>query len=286
MLNVFSRHTQQPSDDAIQILQSSLDKANKGERVSSSNLNKLLKSLNNSSKEISYPQFKEAKGIINNLKGILRKQNSNQFGKKIDKIYDASQKTLGKLSDAGKAERADAYKESIGVGVKEAVKLIKEGIPFLIKKRAKAESRLNKNIDRLPAGKIKDEAIKIANKRQWDLFGRTTAITYNLFPYTTEKVDTGKGYSRMQEKVPPEQNTWVGLEQLGESLEKAERVLSQAQSYISHEDNFKFNAPEDTGNIKLTKHQKALQWFTSKLSLDIENDERRKESIEKHNAGK
>lgn len=86
MNSILSYSSRNSSVDTLQAFQNAIDKANKNERVSTSDLKVLLKSVKNSTENMSHSQLGKVNKNVAELCNILREQNSRVYSKKYEKI--------------------------------------------------------------------------------------------------------------------------------------------------------------------------------------------------------
>lgn len=260
MSDIFSCFTRQSSVDTLQAFQNTIDKANKEGRVSSSNLNNLLKTIKNSSEQLTLNQYRKIQDNVSSLDSLLKNQRSNLHPEKNAKITEAFTQASQKLNPDARIERTNEAKQAYTAVINQALESIKQALPSLKSRANKASYAVDSTIARLPTPESQQKAREIISSENFSAFGKDTAITDRLFPSRTEQVERHNGY-RSQKFDHPNKSTWTSLQSLGERQAAAKEVLSQATKFLNHRDNFTFNKPENTGKLELTAHQQALLNF-------------------------
>lgn len=260
MSGIFSCFTRQSSVDTLQVFQHSIDKANKDGRVSSSNLHNLLKSVKNSPEPLTLKQYRKIQDIVGSLDSLLANQHSNLHAEKSTKITEAYKQASQNLNPDARIARTIEAKQAYTNMIDQGLENIKQALPGLESRVQNASYKVDSTIAQLPTLKAQQEARRIISSEHFSAFGKDTAITSNLFPSSTKKVETLNG-NRYQKFEAPGKSTWTSLEDLGKKEAIARTALNKAKTFQNHRDNFTFNKPDNTGKLELTAHQQNLLNF-------------------------
>lgn len=260
MRGIFSCFTRQSPVNTLQAFQNTIDKANKNGRVSSSNLNNLLKIVKTSPEQLTLNQYRKIQDNVNSLDSLLKTQRSNLHTEKDAKITEAFTRASQKLNPDAKIERANEAKQAHTSVINLALGIIKQALPNLEKHANNARSEVDTTIALLPTLKSQQKAREIISRKNFSAFGKDTAITDSLFPSRTEQVERRNGY-RSQKFDHPDKSTWTSLNSLSMRQAVAKGSLRRAIAFLNHQDNFTFDTPDNTGKLELTAHQQALLNF-------------------------
>lgn len=233
MSSIFSCFTRQSSVDTLQAFQKSVDKTDKDNRVSSSNLNNLLKDVKNSPKQLTFAQYKEIKKHVASLDVRLGNQHSNLYEKKDAKISKALELAISKLTPSAQSERA---RENIQAQVDEA----KKSLPTLEKNVLEAENKLKSSVENLPTAESQKKAWKYISDGNYSMFSKDAAIADKFFPTHTKQVERGNGSVIRNQKFEHSGKTaWAAIhkwcinyENENNSLQNAKKVIAENKTTL------------------------------------------------------
>ncbi|QUG75161.1 hypothetical protein GKQ23_09235 [Erwinia sp. E602] len=253
-----------------EIINSIADKVSSKSRVSTNNLQKLLKTIKNTPEGFSCNEYKKTREKLYKMADILEKQNSKKYEKKSLVLNNACNLLEKKLSPEGIADRVKVAKDSFTKEINEAVKTIKNKMEVIKGKANSFEEELNKTIESLPSKESKEEAIKNINKRSLSIFRENSATTRRLFPSTLVKVE--REYSlQNQRHNHRDLNKWTSIPHISEQLKDAKNLLNKAEGYISDSRNLEFNQPDEVGRFDRTTHQTDLVKFAAEINDHVNN---------------
>lgn len=281
MGSIYSSITPQPSINTQQAFKNSNHKAKKIERVSHSNLNNLVKTVNNCPAQLTFVQYLGILCHSRSLDYILNKQCSKQFDKKNAKIIEALTKAEQQLTFNAVIEHTAWEKQVHSTQINEVLKNTKQVhtdeinqaleniskiIPGLESRANKASDEVKSTIANLCQLKSRQKARDIISRKCFSEFSKFSAITHSLFPSYMEEIEGPDGCLRWQEFSHPNAATWLSLNSLGRQQAAAQEAVNIAPTLINHPDNFVFNEPDSTGMFMLTQHQQALLDFANAIS--------------------
>nr|WP_318381773.1 hypothetical protein [uncultured Enterobacter sp.] len=264
-MHIFSSSSKNTQVDFHTLLTNTCQKSENKSRVSTSQLNTLLKSIKNSPENFSLQDFKKTHTNITKLVGIINQQNSHALtlkGNKISELYTLSQQ---KLSPEARSERQTNLTKNLTNKITHALDTIASNMDKLERNVSAAQIDIRNTVYSLPTKESQIKATFIIENRNYSLFGKDTAITNSLFPARWESVEREYGY-RQQKFDHPSKETWVSLKSQGEALDKANKMVARAHSFLQSPNNLVFDAPTSTGKIELTPHQVDLLQFAKMIA--------------------
>ncbi|HEY1844443.1 MAG TPA: hypothetical protein VGH05_06235 [Buttiauxella sp.] len=265
MSGIFSCFTRQSPVDTLQAFQNSVEKAADKGRISTSNLDKLLKTVQNSPEQMTINQYRQIQDKVQILDSVLIKQDSAKYEQKNAKITEAYNLVSQKLTPEAKIARAWEAKQGYTDEIKRALDTVKTNMPQLKLSVVEARERVNSTVANLPTKESQQKARELISSQHYSAFGKDAAITDSLFPSQTKQVERRNGF-REQKFDHPDKSKWTSLESKSRQLAEVKLELNAAKTLLNHADNFSFNKPDSTGKLELTAHQKELLKFARQIT--------------------
>ncbi|OON38637.1 hypothetical protein BTJ39_17420 [Izhakiella australiensis] len=266
-INCFPCFSKPSQTDSTQAFLNASKAASKKNRVTTSGLEKLLKKVENSPKELSKKDFEQISGCVAKMSNILRNQHSDKLRDKLNVINNAFSQAKEKLTSEAIDARAEENSASRSGQIQQALQTIRNILPALENKEKEYRKEIADAINRLPDTKAKSKAREIIGRGHYSAFSRDSAITQSLFPDQTVKVEREYGYQNQRHRHP-DADKWTSLEDIGVKWAGMARSLNKAQSIIKPADKLQLTSQQTDrlGDVHLTPQQKQLLEFASKFS--------------------
>lgn len=235
------------------------------QRISFSNLNKLLKAVKNSPDNLSFSDYRKIQFDVINMSDILLSQKSNKFKEKKEKINQVYNSIQKKLSPEARTERAQRISDKLSTDLQNAITKIEGRVESLVSRVDHAEKQVKDTIAALPTREARNAANEILLSNRYRAFASETAITQRLFPKIWDNVERNAGL-RSQYRDHPQKYLWTSLENTCRVLQQAKASLSTAERYKNDPAILILDKPNAEGKIELNQRQLKLLDFARKCN--------------------